>query len=29
MKTPLAERPIYHQNEHRAESHIFRWVLAG
>ena len=28
MKTPLAERPIYHQNEHRVESHIFLCVLA-
>jgi hypothetical protein len=22
VKTPLAERPIYHQNEHRVESHL-------
>jgi transposase len=28
MKTPLAERPIYHQNERRVESHIFLCVLA-
>ncbi|MBV8573756.1 MAG: IS1634 family transposase, partial [Acetobacteraceae bacterium] len=28
MKTPLAERPIYHQNEPRVESHIFLCVLA-
>jgi transposase len=28
MKTPLAERPIYHQNEHRVDSHIFLCVLA-
>jgi transposase len=26
MKTPLAERPIYHQNERRVESHIFLCV---
>jgi transposase len=28
MKTPLAERPIYHQNERRVDSHIFLCVLA-
>lgn len=28
MKTPLAERPIYHQHEHRVESHILLCVLA-
>jgi transposase len=28
MKTPLGERPIYHQNERRVESHIFLCVLA-
>jgi transposase len=28
MKTPLAERPIYHQTEPRVESHIFLCVLA-
>jgi hypothetical protein len=28
MKTPLAERLIYHQNERRVESHIFLCVLA-
>ena len=28
MKTPLAERPIYHQTERRVESHIFLCVLA-
>jgi transposase len=28
MKTPLAERPTYHQNEHRVDSHIFLCVLA-
>jgi transposase len=28
MKTPLAERPIYHQLERRVESHIFLCVLA-
>ncbi len=28
MKTPLAERPIFHQREHRVESHIFLCVLA-
>jgi hypothetical protein len=28
MKTPLAERSIYHQNEHRVDSHIFLCVLA-
>jgi transposase len=28
MKTPLAERPIYHQIERRVESHIFFCVLA-
>jgi len=28
MKTPLAERPIYHQIERRVESHIFLCVLA-
>jgi transposase len=28
MKSPLAERPIYHQREHRVESHIFLCVLA-
>jgi transposase len=28
MKTPLAERPIYHQSERRVESHIFLCMLA-
>lgn len=28
MKTPLAERPIYHQKELRVEAHIFLCVLA-
>ena len=28
MKTPLAERPIYHQREPRVDSHIFLCVLA-
>lgn len=28
MKTPLAERPIFHHNERRVESHIFLCVLA-
>jgi len=28
MKTPLAERPIFHQLEHRVESHIFLCVIA-
>ena len=28
MKTPLAERPIYHQREQRVDSHIFLCVLA-
>ena len=28
IKTPLAERPIYHQTEPRVESHIFLCVLA-
>jgi transposase len=28
MKSPLSERPIFHQLEHRAESHIFLCVLA-
>jgi transposase len=28
IKTPLAERPIYHQTERRVESHIFLCVLA-
>jgi transposase len=28
MKSPLAERPIYHQREHRVESHIFVCLLA-
>ncbi len=28
MKSPLAERPIYHQLEHRVETHIFLCVLA-
>ena len=28
MKTPLAERPIFHQIERRVESHIFLCVLA-
>jgi len=28
MKTPLAERPIFHQREHRVESHIFLCVIA-
>ena len=27
MKTPLAERPIYHQREDRVDSHIFLCVL--
>jgi len=28
MKSPLLERPIYHQLEHRAQAHIFLCVLA-
>jgi transposase len=28
MKSPLGERPIYHQTEHRVETHIFICVLA-
>jgi transposase len=28
MKTPLAERPIFHQLLHRVESHVFLCVLA-
>ena len=28
MKSPLAERPSYHQLEHRVETHIFLCVLA-
>jgi transposase len=28
MKTPLAERPIHHQKEHRVDTHIFLCVLA-
>jgi transposase len=28
MKTPLAERPIFHHLEHRVETHIFMCVLA-
>ncbi len=28
MQSPLAERPIYHQREHRVESHIFVCLLA-
>jgi len=28
IKTPLAERPIYHQREQRVDSHIFLCVLA-
>jgi transposase len=28
IKTPLAERPIFHQLEHRVETHIFLCVLA-
>ena len=28
MKSPLAERPIFHHLEHRAETHIFLCVLA-
>jgi hypothetical protein len=28
MKSPLAERPIFHQLERRVESHIFLCVLA-
>jgi transposase len=28
MKSPLAERPIFHQLEHRTDSHIFLCVLA-
>ena len=28
MKTPLAERPIFHHLEHRVETHIFLCVLA-
>jgi transposase len=28
IKTPLAERPIFHHLEHRAETHIFLCVLA-
>lgn len=28
LKSPLSERPIYHQLEHRVEAHIFLCVLA-
>ncbi len=28
MKTPLAERPIWHKTEHRVQAHIFLCVLA-
>jgi transposase len=28
MKSPLAERPIFHQLEHRVETHVFLCVLA-
>jgi len=28
MKSPLAERPIFHQLQHRTETHIFLCVLA-
>jgi transposase len=28
MKTPLAERPIFHHLEHRVETHIFLCILA-
>jgi len=28
MKSPLAERPIFHHLEHRADTHIFLCVLA-
>ena len=28
LKTPLSERPIFHQLEHRVETHIFLCVLA-
>jgi len=28
MKTPLAERPIFHQHEPRVETHIFLCLLA-
>jgi hypothetical protein len=28
LKTPLAERPIFHHLEHRVETHIFLCVLA-
>ncbi|MDA2935445.1 transposase [Acidobacteria bacterium AH-259-D05] len=28
MKTPLMERPIFHQLEHRTQTHIFLCVLA-
>jgi len=28
MKSPLAERPIFHHTEHRTEAHIFLCVLA-
>lgn len=28
MKSPLAERPIFHQVQRRVETHIFLWVLA-
>lgn len=28
LKTPLAERPIFHQLEHRTQTHIFLCVLA-
>lgn len=28
LKTPLGERPIFHQLQHRAETHIFLCVLA-
>ena len=28
MKSPLMERPIFHQLEHRVETHIFLCILA-
>jgi hypothetical protein len=28
MKSPLSERPIFHQLQHRVETHIFLCVLA-
>src|SRR5437763_10675314 len=28
IKTPLAERPIFHHLEHRVETHIFLCILA-